>query len=326
MTPIELQYVIYPIWLVVAFILIRLYFLVAVRFSIIDKPNERSSHIVPIIRGGGIIIPISVLFWYFSFGFQNSYFVLGLLLVSTISFIDDIKNLPSGLRVVIHLISVSFLFADLDLMQLPWYLLIPAYILMIGWVNAFNFMDGINGISSLYAIVCIFSIVGVEYLLGGFDFRLFGFVLIALGIFTFYNLRKRARCFAGDVGSVALAFTIAFLIIPLLQLNWAYLGLVLVYGIDTSLTIFHRIMKGEKITEAHRTHNYQYLANELGWSHIKTSVFYAVLQLLVSGWTIFGITMTNSPSWLIFLVPSTILALAYIGGRIWMLNYIEKKL
>ncbi len=321
----EISYLVYPVWLLLAFVLIRIYFRLAVRFSIIDKPNERSSHVVPIIRGGGIIIPISVLFWYITSGFHDSYFVMGLLLVSSVSFIDDIRNLPSGLRVIVHLISVSCLLLDLDLLSLPWYYLIPVYILMIGWVNAFNFMDGINGISSLYAGVCVFTIAGIEYLLGGYSFRLFGLVLIALGIFTFYNLRKRARCFAGDVGSVALAFTIAFLIIPLLQLNWAYLGLVLVYGIDTSLTIFHRLLKGEKITEAHRSHNYQYLANEMQLGHIKTSILYAAIQVLVNAWVVYAI-YANYSSLFVFLVPSSLLVALYLSGRIWILRRMSKSL
>jgi len=325
MESMEISYLVYPVWLLLAFVLIRIYFRLAVRFSIIDKPNERSSHVVPIIRGGGIIIPISVLFWYITSGFHDSYFVMGLLLVSSVSFIDDIRNLPSGLRVIVHLISVSCLLLDLDLLSLPWYYLIPVYILMIGWVNAFNFMDGINGISSLYAGVCVFTIAGIEYLLGGYSFRLFGLVLIALGIFTFYNLRKRARCFAGDVGSVALAFTIAFLIIPLLQLNWAYLGLVLVYGIDTSLTIFHRLLKGEKITEAHRSHNYQYLANEMQLGHIKTSILYAAIQVLVNAWVVYAI-YANYSSLFVFLVPSSLLVALYLSSRIWILRRMSKSL
>ncbi len=321
----EISYLIYPVWLLSAFLLIRMYFRLAVRFSIIDKPNERSSHIVPIIRGGGIIIPISVLFWYVFSGFQDSYFVFGLLLVSTVSFIDDVRDLPSGLRVLIHLISVTCLLIDLHLLSLPWYYLIPIYILMIGWVNAFNFMDGINGITSLYASVCVFTIGGIEYILGGYSFRLFGFVLIALAIFTFYNLRKRARCFAGDVGSVALAFILAFLLIPLLQLNWAYLGLVLVYGVDTSLTIFHRLLKGEKITEAHRTHNYQYLANEMNWGHMNTSLFYASVQVLVNIWVVYAIYIGYS-SLIVFLVPSSLLVALYLSSRILILRRMSKSL
>ena len=325
MESMEISYLIYPVWLLSAFLLIRMYFRLAVRFSIIDKPNERSSHVVPIIRGGGIIIPISVLFWYLTSGMQNPYFVLGLLLVATISFIDDIRNLPSGIRVIVHLVSVSCLLFDLDLLSQPWYYLIPIYILMIGLVNAFNFMDGINGISALYAGVCIFTIGGIEYMLGGFSFRLFGLVLIGLGIFTFYNLRKRARCIAGDVGSVAMAFIIAFLIIPLLQLNWAYLGLVLVYGIDTSLTIFHRLLKGEKITEAHRSHNYQYLANEMQQGHIKISVLYASIQVLVNAWVVYAI-YANYSSLFVFLVPSSLLVALYLSSRIWILRRMSKSL
>ena len=128
------------------------YLHIARKKQILDLPNHRSSHQQITIRGGGIVVPIAILiFW--SVYQQYHFFVLGTLLISGISFVDDIKPLPSRVRLLIHFLAVSLLFFQLDLWEFQWFILPVAFVLVIGWINAMNFMDGINGITVAYSLV-----------------------------------------------------------------------------------------------------------------------------------------------------------------------------
>ncbi|HQF47878.1 MAG TPA: UDP-GlcNAc--UDP-phosphate GlcNAc-1-phosphate transferase, partial [Flavobacterium alvei] len=148
-------------------------------------------------------------------------------------------------------------------------------------------MDGINGITVLYALTAIisFSVLPVH----GTSLPL----LITLGlsclVFGFFNVRKIAKTFAGDVGSISLALFLGYFMIKTIVLT-GQIGYILffsVYGIDAVITILFRIKKKENIFEAHRSHLYQYLVNEHGYSHILIAVLYAIIQLLVNGIVLF---------------------------------------
>lgn len=258
-----------------------IYFKIADHYNIIDKPNSRSSHSSITLRGGGIIFPIAIiiacLLGYFSWAI-----VIAVVLVAVVSFIDDIKPLSQLPRFASHAIAIALVFYDLNLFYQAIWILPIIFILLIGWVNAFNFMDGINGITVLYAFV---AIVSFSFLPINHDSLP---LLITMGLsccaFGIFNVRKKAKTFAGDVGSISMALFLGYFMIKTI-LDSGQIGYLLflsVYGIDAIITIFTRIKKKENILQPHRSHLYQYLANELGYSHILVSFIYAGIQLVIN--------------------------------------------
>jgi UDP-N-acetylmuramyl pentapeptide phosphotransferase/UDP-N-acetylglucosamine-1-phosphate transferase len=266
------------------FIVMWLYFKVADHYNIIDHPNERSSHSEITIRGGGVIFLFAALvalvlhpeFWMP---------VLGMFIIGIISFIDDRITLSGKIRIIFHLAAVTLLFLFLGVFQIqPWWISLLLYILVIGVINAYNFMDGINGITGTYSLVILGGLQYVNYRVSGFiDPDLIWLPILASLVFLFFNFRKKAKCFAGDVGSVTIAFWIAFLLLKLILMtqNYAYVLFLAVYGVDTVLTILHRLKLKQNIFDAHRLHFYQILANEQKWPQLLVSAVYAILQLCI---------------------------------------------
>jgi UDP-N-acetylmuramyl pentapeptide phosphotransferase/UDP-N-acetylglucosamine-1-phosphate transferase len=262
-----------------------IYFKIADHFDIIDKPNHRSSHTKVTIRGGGIIFPLAVLTYAVSYGFQNTYFVIGLLAIATISFLDDILTLNNKVRLSVHLVAVLLLFLQWTMFSLSWYWLIIALIFVIATINAYNFMDGINGITGGYSLLTIATLYYINQQVVQFTSpQLLIVVGLSLLVFNFFNFRTKAKCFAGDVGSVSIAFIIIYFIGELIlqTQNVSYILLLSVYGIDTAFTVFFRKVRKENIFEAHRTHFYQFLCNHLKYSHLLVTVLYIMAQLLIN--------------------------------------------
>ena len=261
-----------------------LYFYIADRYDIIDHPNERSSHTEVTLRGGGIIFPVALLCYATYAGFEYPNFLFGLLCISFISFWDDIHTASSKLRIVFHLMAVTFLFFQLQMFQFPVWLVVIVYILVIGTINAYNFMDGINGITGIYSLALVATLYWLNRSLEFMNGNLLIVTMLALLVFLFFNFRYKARCFAGDVGSVSMAFIVIFSIILLILATneFLYILLLAVYGVDTVLTIFVRLFNRENIFEAHRSHAYQKLSNERGLSHRLVALTYAFLQILVN--------------------------------------------
>lgn len=272
----------YLILMIVFFVMMLLYFKIADHYNIIDHPNERSSHSEITIRGGGIIYLFAALI---ALIMQPEFWmpILGLFIIGIISFADDRISLSGKVRIVFHLAAVTLLFLFLDVFQiLPIWASIMLYILVIGVINAYNFMDGINGITGAYSIVVLGGLQYVNYEVVSFiQSDLIWLPILASLVFLFFNFRKRAKCFAGDVGSVTVAFWIIFLVLKLVLLteNYAYVLFLAVYGVDTVLTIIHRLKLKQNIFDAHRLHFYQILANEQKWPHLIVSSVYALLQL-----------------------------------------------
>src|SRR5690606_33521376 len=130
-----MQFLSFIIYLLFFLLIELLYFKIADRFNIIDKPNHRSSHDRITIRGGGVIFPIAVLVYSIVSGFQYPYFVVGLLAISLISFLDDILTLNNKVRLSVHLAAVLLLFLQWNLFSLSWYWLIIALIFVIATIN-----------------------------------------------------------------------------------------------------------------------------------------------------------------------------------------------
>ncbi len=270
---------------VVLFGMMLLYLRIADKYDIIDKPNARSSHSIHTIRGGGIIFPMALLVEFAFSGFQYGWFILGLVLISAISFLDDLKPQKARLRFSVHLLAVALMFYELQLFVLPWYLVVLVLFFVIGSINAVNFMDGINGITGGYALVTLISLCYINIKVVPFtDQRILLVAIVALLVFNYFNFRKVARCFAGDVGSVSIAFVMLFFMLQLIMVtqNFNYILLLLVYGLDVASTMVFRLIRKENIFEAHRTHFYQFLVNEKKKPHLIVAMAYCMVQLVVN--------------------------------------------
>ena len=223
---------------VMLFALELVYFRLADRFNIIDRPNERSSHTRITLRGGGIVFYLGALVYFAASGFMYPWFMLG------------------------------------------WYLLV-ALVICTGIINAYNFMDGINGITGGYSLVVLCGLVYVNTRVVSFvESDMIYTMIIGVVVFDFFNFRQKAKCFAGDVGSVGIAFIILFLLGKLILTtgDFSYIIFLVVYGVDSVLTIVHRLMLHENIGLPHRKHAYQLMANELKMPHVVVSALYMLVQ------------------------------------------------
>ena len=274
----------YIIILVLLFVAELFYFRVADKFNIIDKPNERSSHSRITLRGGGIIFYFGALAYFLSNHWEYPWFMLALTLITFISFVDDIRSTSQGLRLVFHFTAMALMFYQWGLFSLSWWWIIIALIICTGIINAYNFMDGINGITGGYSLVILGALAYINSEITTFvEPALINTVLCSVLVFCFFNFRKKAKCFAGDVGSVSIAFILLFLIGKLIikteDISWIIL--LSVYGVDSVLTIIHRLMLHENIGLPHRKHMYQLMANELKIPHVGVSLIYMGAQALV---------------------------------------------
>ncbi|WP_417431775.1 MraY family glycosyltransferase [Halpernia sp.] len=287
--------ILYLVLVLVLLIIMFVYFKIANKYNIIDKPNERSSHSEITLRGGGIIFPVAFLFLIiYKFFFSNNQdfllnywqFGLGLFLISAISFIDDVMDLSNKIRILFHFISVGLLLYFINAFQLlPIWAIPILFILIIGILNAFNFMDGINGITGFYSLAVLAGLLYVnQYIVSFTDINFIIFPIIASLVFLFFNFRKKAKCFMGDIGSMAIAFWILSLLgLLILKTNeLKYLLFLTIYGIDTIVTILERLKLKENIFKAHRRHLYQLFANEKNADHRIISLIYAFLQTIVN--------------------------------------------
>lgn len=293
------------------------YFRIADKFNIIDKPNERSSHSTIVLRGGGIIFLIGAWVWSAFFGFDYPWFLAGLTLVAGVSFVDDIRSLPDSVRLVAQFAAAAMAFYQLGILHWSmWWIVLVALIVYVGATNVINFMDGINGITAGYSLAVLLPLMAVNMDGGYVEQSLIISTVLASLVFCIFNFRPKgkAKCFAGDVGSIGIAFIMLFLlgnvIIKTEDITW--LIFLLVYGVDGCLTIVHRIMLHENLGEAHRKHAYQLMANELKIGHVKVTSLYMVMQLAVSLGFIYICPDTVLCHWMYLIGALAILAVAYV--------------
>lgn len=320
-------------YIIVFFVLLALemiYFKVADTFNIIDKPNERSSHSTLVLRGGGIVFSLSMIVWAISMLVQGDTavvvdylpFLCGLLLIAGVSFIDDIHSLPDSLRMVVQIGSILLMFLPMELYTFDqnWWLVsiivLVALFFCVGATNIINFMDGINGITAGYGLVMLLPILLLNQKIGFIEQSYLIVAIIGLLVFSLFNFRPKgkAKCFAGDVGSIGIAFIILFALgkLMLATQDVTWIVFFLVYGIDGSMTIFHRIMLHENLGQAHRKHAYQLMANELKMSHVVVSLLYMAMQLVVSLGFIYLCPNTVLAHWIYLVGAAAVLAVAYV--------------
>lgn len=293
------------------------YIRIADKFNIIDRPNERSSHSTIVLRGGGIIFLIGAWVWSAFFGFDYPWFLAGLTLVAGVSFVDDIRSLPDSVRLVAQFAAAAMAFYQLGILHWSmWWIVLVALIVYVGATNVINFMDGINGITAGYSLAVLLPLMAVNMDGGYVEQSLIVSTVLASLVFCVFNFRPKgkAKCFAGDVGSIGIAFIMLFLlgnvIIKAEDITW--LIFLLVYGVDGCLTIVHRIMLHENLGEAHRKHAYQLMANELKIGHVKVTSLYMVIQLMVSLGFIYLCPDTVLCHWMYLIGALAILAVAYV--------------
>ena len=274
----------YLVILVLLFLAELFYFKLADKCNIIDKPNERSSHTKVTLRGGGIIFYFGALVYFLTNHWEYPWFMVALTLITFISFVDDIRSTSQGLRLVFHFSAMALMFYQWGLFSLSWWWIIIALIVCTGIINVYNFMDGINGITGGYSLVVLVALAYINSEITTFvEPALINTVLCSVLVFCFFNFRKKAKCFAGDVGSVSIAFILLFLIGKLILTtgDFSWIILLSVYGVDSVLTIIHRLMLHENIGLPHRKHMYQLMANELKMPHVVVALIYMVAQAVI---------------------------------------------
>lgn len=317
--------IIYILIFVLLLIAELVYFRVAKRFRIVDKPNARSSHTKVVLRGGGIVFVFGAWLWSVFFHFPYPWFLIGFTLIAAVSFIDDIWGLPAWIRLIAQFVAMALVFYQLGILYMElWWVVALMLIVYVGASNVINFMDGINGMLGVYSLVVLIPLslitsgladngIGLNRLA---EQNLVVSSILADIVYCIFNFREKgkAKCFAGDVGSVGIAFILLFLIgnIVLKTSDPTYLIFLVVFGVDGCLTIIHRIMLREDLSEAHRKHAYQLMANELKMSHVVVSSLYAGVQLVISLVFLYIIPDTLVAHWIYLVSVVGVLSVAYV--------------
>jgi len=271
----------YVLVFVVLMLVLFVYIKLANKLKIIDTPIRRSSHKQITVRGGGVVF-VAVCIWAAVSG-QIAWSVFaGIFLASLIGFMDDIRPLTVISRLSFHFVAIVIVFWDINLFPADILLVLLTFLLFGGWVNAFNFMDGINGITVLYSLSALVGFYFVPELFA--ERHWMRLLMISLLVFGIFNFRKKAIVFAGDIGSYSMAFILGILMLELINqtqdIHW--LLFFAVYGIDAVATIFLRLRVKENIFRSHRSHLYQFLANELKIPHLQVSLYYFIAQMILN--------------------------------------------
>ena len=251
--------------------------------GLIDRPNERSSHSRPIPRGGGI----GILLAFVGLGLWLKIpvgFVSAGAFVSLLSLFDDRFDLSARVRFVGQFLAAAVALQALGALDHALWLFPLAAIFVVGSANFYNFMDGINGIAGVTGVVGFGLLAGFAATRGDTAIMLLAASIAAacLGFLPF-NL-PNARVFMGDVGSVLLGFVFALLVVALSANTGEFLALascLFPFYADGVTTLFVRWRNGEKLSQAHRRHLYQLLANQLKRPHWQVTLAYGLLQLLI---------------------------------------------
>lgn len=316
---------VYAIVFVLLVVAELVYFKIADKFNIIDKPNERSSHSTIVLRGGGVIFSLAMVAWAVMMEVQGEWsivmsylpFLVGLLLVAGVSFWDDVKSLPDSVRLVVQFVAMGLMFWSMGIMHWDmWWIVLIALVVCVGATNVINFMDGINGITAGYSLAVLVPLVLLNRELGFVEPSFLVVAILGVLVFCLFNFRPKgkAKCFAGDVGSIGIAFIMLFAIGKLVVMTGdvTYLIFLLVYGVDGCLTICHRILLHENLGEAHRKHAYQLMANELKIGHVKVASLYMVMQLIVSLGFIYVCPSSVAAHWGYLVGAAVALCVAYV--------------
>lgn len=257
------------------------YFIFAKRLRIVDRPHHQSSHTGVVVRGGGIIFYMAFLIWSLSHGLKWGGGLLGLSIMAGVSFLDDVHSISPKIRLICQFIAILVMFDHSGLLKNSLHVIIILAITCVGAMNIYNFMDGINGMTGGYSLVVSLALLYVNANMVSFAPQsLIMYVIMSIVIFNLFNFRHRAKCFAGDVGSLSMGFIIVYfvLVLALRGHSMSWIAMLAVYLVDGGLTILHRILLRENLMKPHKKHAYQIMANELKIPHLVVAGIYIGLQ------------------------------------------------
>jgi len=320
------MYIKYLVCFIIMFLFAFFYKKIAEALNIVDKPNHRSTHYNITVRGGGIIFVLSVLLYglFFKHNLPLAFFI-AFFSLSFISYIDDIRSLPASFRFLFHIISLGLVFwefAPIILESYNYFFLVLFYIWTLALLNIYNFMDGINGNLFLNGLISLITLLIVnDYLFHFVESSFLVISIISILIFGFFNFRKKAYFFAGDVGSIAVGFILIFLILKLFfEINNPIVLLLFgTFFIDGGMTIMKRLINKQNIFKPHKLHLYHRLFEVLNFSHLKISTYYFIGQMIVNA-TVIGLLYYGFNSWSLTFSILIICIIFYF----YLYNYISK--
>lgn len=306
--------------------------------NIIDLPNARSSHKIPTPRGGGVAIVIAFVCSLIVLAFNEAeYSVLVALagagsLVALIGFMDDHGHIAARWRLLGHFIAAVWALGWLGgfpsptvfglSLELRWLGTAGAIFYLVWMLNLYNFMDGIDGIASIEAIfVCVGA--ALLSLVAGFEGLIVLPLLLAAAVagFLYWNFPP-ARIFMGDAGSGFLGIVLGILSIHAAwsspQLFWCWLILLGVFIVDATFTLFVRLIRGDKVYEAHRSHAYQYASREFS-GHLPVTMAVALINvawLLPIAMCVIVFKLNGAVALIIAYLPLVLLAVRYRAGAL----------
>lgn len=285
------------------------YIQLADKLNIVDRPHHQSSHVGIVIRGGGIIFYVAFVLWSITHGFRWGGCLLGLTILAGVSFVDDVRSISPKIRLVCQFIAILLMFNHSGLLNNSLHVIILLAVACVGAVNIYNFMDGINGMTGGYSLVVSLAILYAnENMVHFAPSSLIIYVILSIAVFNFYNFRRKAKCFAGDVGSLSIGFIIVFfvLMLALRGHSMSWIVMLIVYMVDGGMTIAHRILLRENLMKPHKKHAYQVMANELKIPHLMVSGIYMGLQAICSA------LYLVYPGYTTFIIEIIVLVLMYL--------------
>jgi UDP-N-acetylmuramyl pentapeptide phosphotransferase/UDP-N-acetylglucosamine-1-phosphate transferase len=287
---------------------------------VLDHPNERSLHVNPVPRTGGLAIMLAVAIAGIALLPGSAIWLAPALALAVLSFVDDLRGLPVTARFAFQLV-IAAAFAALVLGDQP-FLGIAAATLAAAWLaNLYNFMDGSDGLAGGMAVIG-FGYTGLAALAGGdvslaaASFSITG----AAGAFLVFNFHP-ARIFMGDVGSVPLGFLAAAIgMLGWRESLWPLWFPVLVFSpfiVDASVTLVRRLLRGDKVWQAHKEHYYQRLVR-LGLGHGRTAVIEYLVMLAAGGSALWAAQRDQSMQVIVVAVWCALYAFGMIAvDRVW---------
>ena len=268
-----------------------------------DYPNERSLHVNPVPRTGGVAVVCAIAISAMLGDYDEKLILVGLTLaLAAISFLDDLFHLPIFLRLAIHVLAVLAAIIWSPVALDGWAFVFLA--LALTWLtNLYNFMDGADGLAAGMTVIGFGAYASAALLAGHSHFATLNFAVSAAALgFLLFNFHP-ARIFLGDVGSIPLGFLAGVCGFYGWQTDiWPAWFPVLVYSpfiVDASLTLLKRLLRGEKIWHAHSQHYYQKLVHS-GLGQRKMALFEYLLMLIVAITSVISLQLT--PPWKILFI------------------------
>lgn len=254
------------------------YCYLARKYKIYDQPNHRSSHLQPTIRGAGIVIALAISF---TLGYYQQAWlsVGGLVVLGICSYWDDLQNLPVALRLGIQTLAIALVMYSQT--NLPWASMLGYILAGVFLLNTYNFMDGINGMMGSYSLLTLLCCWYINaFITQVVSPDLFHPVVAALLVFLGYNFRKKALCFAGDIGSISMGFLVVFILLKFIQIvNSYFIFFAGIFLLDTTATLIQRCYQGQALWQAHRWHLYQKLLDVYKIHPLWISTWYVLAQM-----------------------------------------------